>query len=269
MDLLPTVEFVVNSWLNSATGHTPFELLYGYTPDFTIPAGRPMGIPLVDKCLQHLRTLRIDAEAALCLSKECMKLGHPKSYGASALTVGDKVWLQAKQIKIHQQSAKLGPKQLGPFEITEVLSDVNYRLKLPPALQIHNVFHVDCLSLYKGNKVNGLELPPPQPVTVDGEEEYEVDHIRDSKMFGRTLKYLVCWKGYGEGEDTWEPEQNLKHAVKKQPSQDVLHGDKAEEELGLARLVSSYTLPHQSSQPGERGRQTARSKVLSRRARDT
>ena len=57
--------------------------------------------------------------------------------------------------------------------------------------------------------------------------------------------------------------------VKKQPSQDVLHGDEAEEELGLARLVSSYTLPHQNSQPGKRGRQTARSKVLSRRARDT
>ena len=57
--------------------------------------------------------------------------------------------------------------------------------------------------------------------------------------------------------------------VKKQPSQDVLHGDAAEEELGLARLVSSYTLPHQNSQPGERGRQTAHSKVLSRRARNT
>ena len=57
--------------------------------------------------------------------------------------------------------------------------------------------------------------------------------------------------------------------VKKQPSQDILNGDAAEEELGLARLVSSYTLPHQNSQPGERGRQTARSKMLSRRARDT
>ena len=57
--------------------------------------------------------------------------------------------------------------------------------------------------------------------------------------------------------------------VKKQPSQDVLHGDAAEEELGLARLVSSHTLPHQNSQPGRRGRQTARSKVLSRCARDT
>ena len=41
--------------------------------------------------------------------------------------------------------------------------------------------------------------------------------------------------------------------VKKQPSQDVLHGDKAEEELGLACSVSSYTLPHQNSQPGKRG----------------
>ena len=57
--------------------------------------------------------------------------------------------------------------------------------------------------------------------------------------------------------------------VKKQPSQDVLYGDAAEEELGLAHLVSSYTLPHQNSQPGGRGQQTARSKVLSRRARDT
>ena len=57
--------------------------------------------------------------------------------------------------------------------------------------------------------------------------------------------------------------------VKKQPSQDVLHDDEAEEELGLARLVSNYTLPHQNSQPGRRGWQTARSKVLSRHARDT
>ena len=48
--------------------------------------------------------------------------------------------------------------------------------------------------------------------------------------------------------------------VKKQPSQDVLHRDAVEEELSLAHLVSSYTLPYQNSQPGGKGRQTARSK---------
>ena len=177
-------EFVVNSQLTSATGHTPFELLYSYTPDFTILARHPTGIPLVDKHLQHLCTLRMDTEAALHLSKEHMKDVRKVASEASALTVGDKVWLQAKQIKIHQQSAKLGPKQLGPFEITEVLSDVDYRLKLPPALRIHDVFHVDHLSPYRGNEVNGLKLPPPEPVSIDSEKEYEVDHIRDSKMFG-------------------------------------------------------------------------------------
>ena len=123
--------------------------------------------------------------------------------------VDNQVWLQAKQIKIHQQSAKLGPKQLGPFKVTEVLGDINYRLALPPALHPHDVFHIDYLSPYKGNKVNGLISPPSNPITIDGEEEYKVNYIRDSKMFGHTLKYLIHWKGYGEGKDTWEPAKNL------------------------------------------------------------
>ena len=80
--------------------------------------------------------------------------------------VGDKVWLQAKEIKIHVPSRKLGPKQLGPFEVMEVISEVDYQLKLPPVLKLHDVFHIDHLSPYKGNEVNGLLPPPPEPMEV-------------------------------------------------------------------------------------------------------
>jgi len=159
--------------------------------------------------------------------------------------VGDKVWLQAKQIKIHQQSAKLGPKQLGPFEVIEVRSDVDYKLALPPALRVHDVFHVDRLSPYRGNEVNGEVPPPPDPVTIEGEEEYEVDHIRDSKMFGRTLKYLVRWTGYGEGEDTWEPAKNLAHAPEKI---EEFHSKNPGAPRKIAALLYA-SLPWQSIQP--------------------
>lgn len=60
--------------------------------------------------------------------------------------VGDKVWLNADKVQVYQASRKLGPKQLGPYEITEKLGDRDYRLKLPAALKIHDIFHVDRLA---------------------------------------------------------------------------------------------------------------------------
>ena len=121
-EFIPTAEFVLNLRVSSASGHTPFELLYGYTPGFTVPTGRPLYMPAANRRLTSLHQARKDAEAALCLSKEHMKTDltaqQQKHY---AFKVGDKVWLQAKEIKIHVPSWKLGPKQLGPFEVTEVI----------------------------------------------------------------------------------------------------------------------------------------------------
>ena len=71
----------------------------------------------------------------------------------------------------------------------------------------------------KGNDVNGVLPPPPAPVTVQGEEEYIVKEVLDSrvKRYGRgsRLEYFVSWQGYGAGESSWEPAANLKNAQAK------------------------------------------------------
>ena len=47
VDLLPMAEFVLNSRIHSSHGMTPFEVMYGYTPDFTIPVGTTTSFPLI------------------------------------------------------------------------------------------------------------------------------------------------------------------------------------------------------------------------------
>jgi hypothetical protein len=211
---LPAAEFALNSCIHSGTSKAPFELIYGYCPDFTVPIGKHSNIPGLDQRLDHLAKVRADAEAALRLSKEKMKEQYKRDKKtAHTFNVGDLVWLQAKDIKIHQKSPKLGPRQLGPFKVIKRIGDLDFKLDLPHYLKLHPVFHVNRLAPYRDN---GLDKPPPpDPVTVEGEEEYEVDKITDSRIFRCQLQYRVKWKGYEEGSDSWEPAANLTHAKRK------------------------------------------------------
>ena len=54
--------------------------------------------------------------------------------------------------------------------------------------------------------------PPPPPELIDGEEEYVVEEIRDSRMFRRRLQYLVKWEGYGTEGNTWEYAEHVNNA---------------------------------------------------------
>lgn len=175
LQMLPSAEFAINSRVSSATNQSPFELLYGYQPDFVIPTGGRSNAPAVDARLDKLREAQKEADAALKLSKEHMKDARAIHAHPLTFAIGDKVWLNSKNIKIHQASDKLSPPQLSPYEIIKRVGELAYKLKLPVALKIHPVFHIDRLSPYKGNTVNGLLPPPPEPVQVSGEEEYEVD----------------------------------------------------------------------------------------------
>ena len=101
------------------------------------------------------------------------------------------------------------PKQEGPFEITEVLGPVTYRLKLPASWRIHDVFHAVLLRHYKENKVYGKNFTQPPPEIVEGEEVYEVESILKHRRRGQTYQYYVKWRGYPISNASWEPEDSF------------------------------------------------------------
>jgi hypothetical protein len=118
---------------------------------------------------------------------------------------GGLVWLEGKNLCINQPTAKLAPRRHGPFKIIQVMSTVNYRLELPTQWNIHPVFHINLLTPYKETIMHGPNFTRPAPELIDGEEEYSVEKILDSRHFGRRwrLQYLVKWEGYPDAENMW------------------------------------------------------------------
>nr|VWO97963.1 BZIP domain-containing protein [Ganoderma boninense] len=210
---LPTAEFVLNSRVHAAHGMAPFEILYGYRPDFTIPMGPPTKFPALNERLRNLRDVRKEADAALRMEKAHMKhifeTGKPQPH---VFKPGDKVWLSSKDIPLTSGTRKLAPRQLGPYDILERTGNLTYRLQLPISMkQRHPVVHVDRLSPWRGNEINGEEPPPPAPVEIDHTLENEVEAILDSRKYNNQFQYLIKWRGEDHGQDSWEPIGNVTH----------------------------------------------------------
>jgi len=78
------------------------------------------------------------------------------------------------------------------------------------------VFSVVKLSPAPNDPISRKHQNLPLPLKlIDGEEEYIMEKILNSRMFWWKLQYLVKWKGYETEENTWEYSENLNHAPEK------------------------------------------------------
>ncbi len=203
--MLPLAILVHNNARNLTTGLTPNQLLNGLEPAITPDQTMNSNNPTIAMRIDQLRQQRKQAIAAL---NEAAKSKAPES---NVFKHGQKVWLEAKNLALPYGSVKLAPRRHGPFPITQVISPVTYKLKLPHQWTIHPVFHMSLLTPYNETCEHGKNYSQLPPDLMHDEEQYEVKAIRSHQRQGRgkQLQYLVKWMGYPESNNTWEPTSNL------------------------------------------------------------
>ena len=184
--------------------------MMGYEPHALPSVIADTSIPTVESCLKTLTAALNEALTTHELARQVMSA--QSQPGFKPFVKGDKVWLEARNLKRLIINPKFAPKREGPFTITKVLSPIVYQLRLPKTWKIHPVFHASLLSPYRENEVHGRNFPVPPPDLINGEEEYEIEKIIRHRGTSSTRSFLIRWKGYLAEEDSWVPEQDLKNA---------------------------------------------------------
>jgi hypothetical protein len=212
--LLPFAEFAHNIRSHSAIGRSPFEVWYGFQPEFLPPVLTSSPIQSVEERLKTMDQLRAEVSAALQVATTIMKRKGPTT-SSHSFTPNQLVWLDGTNVKTTHPKAMLAPRRHGPFKIL-YSTPTNSRLQLPHTWRIHPVFHNSLLLPYMETPEHGPNFTRPPPDIVQGEDEhYEVEKVVNSRLSPnrRGLNYLVKWVGYPESENQWIPASGMRHAT--------------------------------------------------------
>ncbi len=125
MHWLALTTIVHNNRVNTTTGLSPNQILFRYNPTLNSDKVLQTHNALVESQVQAMTKNCADAVRAL------NKVANQKGPPPSQFHVKEQVWLDASHLKLPHQKAKLTPKHLGPFKITQEISPVAYHLKLP------------------------------------------------------------------------------------------------------------------------------------------
>jgi hypothetical protein len=198
--LLPLGEFQYNNHVHSATQTVPFLVDHGRLPRMGFELCQESKVKAVNEFVGHMKEGLEEAQSALQKAKDDMVQYYDRHHGPTPqYEVGNCIFLDASDLRTTRPSHKLAHRFVGPYSVKRKVGTHTYELRLPPSMScIHPVFHVVKLKPAPDDPIAGRRANPlPNPVLVDGEEEYEVEEIMNSRFFSRKLRFLVTWKGYG------------------------------------------------------------------------
>ena len=204
---LPWVEYAHNTLVSTSSGISPFEASLGYNPPL-FPALEPECAASSPR--SHMaRCHRIweKARASLLRAQErASRSANRRRVPAPEYTVGQPVYLSAKNLPVPGTSKKLAPRFIGPYPVEAVINPVTVRLTLPSHFRIHPTFHVSQIKPVSSCPLSVPTPTPPPPLTLPGgDKAWEVNKVLDVRRYGRGYQYLVDWVGYPPEDRCWVP----------------------------------------------------------------
>lgn len=212
-------EFVLNSAPStSLKGLSAFEVDIGCIPnhptDIVFPS-MPEAFSLSEKLDRLLQTAR----QALQLSREKYKENFDKSHTDVTFAVGDEVYVDNSVFSVipdartQNLAPKLRGKFCGPFRVAEKLSDLNYRLELPPSSHANSVFHAS--QLRSSRKLpDSCVKAPNAPIVFkryqDGSEEMEIKRIMGHQKKTKGYSMLVQ---FTDNTEQWVRASSLRRSA--------------------------------------------------------
>jgi len=234
VDLLPLAEFAYNNAPSASTRVSLFFANKGYHPNISVYPEHDMTSARACDYAVDLQSLHQYLREEMANAQlRYQGLADAKRTLAPDFKVGDQVYVKAKYFQSTQPSKKLSEKNLGPYSIIVQVGSLSFTLHLPDSMRaVHPVFHVSQLELAIPNTIPDRIQPPPPPGEVDGEPEFEISEILDSKVDRqcRTCKllYLVHWSGYKgtDKETSWLLATELGNATELLEDYHVRYPDK-------------------------------------------
>ena len=176
---LPTLEIAYNASRNESTGFTPFELDIGMQPRLPIDmASRRDGNtkPSLNEFLSNWEESWALAHKHIITAQARMKRSADGSRRDEQYQVGDMAWIRRDRGTLHNSISavqKLGPRNEGPYKVTELHGDHNVTLKLGTNDGRHPRFHVSQLRPHTSRDEDRFPAVPELETTNDDGDEKE------------------------------------------------------------------------------------------------
>jgi hypothetical protein len=190
---LPQAEFAYNNVVHSATGKTPFAMIYVTPPRHKVDLVRlPKGGPGFSMAAENMatqgQTVQEEVRQRLEATNAKYKAAADRHRRRQVFEEGDSVmvFLRKERFPVGTYN-KLKPKKYGPYQVLKKINDNAYVIDLPETMGISKTFNVADLFQYYAEE-HLYPDPDPEPNSRSSSfqvEESDVEQVAEAYMLKR------------------------------------------------------------------------------------